>query len=80
MQNIVLIFLLAIFFAILGTLLAEWVISLHIRYLQKSLRQVRDLQAAAQAGVPYSQLLAMPMPRKLRRQLIAKLGKPRAES
>lgn len=50
------------------------------RRIRAQLEQVRKISDAVHSGATYEEIWDMPMPRKLRKQLVKRLGKPRAES
>ena len=51
-----------------------------LRKVRKHLEQVDRLQEALNEGASYEDIWNMPMPSQLRKQLVAKLGKPRDRS
>ena len=47
------------------------------RRIRAQLEQVRKISDAVHSGATYEEIWDMPMPRKLRKQLVKRLGNPR---
>ena len=80
LQIILLSFVIAVLISLLVMLLAESIVSCHIKRIERQLAQVEDIRRALSEGASYEQLWDMPMPKKLRKQLVKRLGNPRYRS